>query len=170
MADWLTLQQRSYNMASIRSRGNITTEGTLASVLRSAGLTGWRRHVPLPGKPDFVFRPQRVAVFVDGCFWHGCPRCYRLPEDNRGYWSAKVAGNRRRDRKADAELRTLGWKVLRIWEHSLRTEAGKARAAAKMRHALGITLWEPLAAVAEPAPAGWKTRKPASGRRRPRTP
>lgn len=119
MADWLTREQRSRNMASIRSKGNHTTEARFAALLRSAGIWGWRRHVPLTGKPDFVFPRARVAVFVDGCFWHGCPRCYRLPQDNRPYWRKKVSANRLRDKRATQHLRSEGWTVLRVWEHSL---------------------------------------------------
>lgn len=88
----------------------------LASALRFFGLSGWRRHLPLPGKPDFAWRKERVAVFVDGCFWHGCPNCYRAPRHNAEFWKAKVEGNRRRDRRADRALRAMGWKVIRIWE------------------------------------------------------
>jgi DNA mismatch endonuclease, patch repair protein len=154
MTDWLTPQQRSHNMASIRSRGNATTEAALAALLRSARIAGWRRHSALPGRPDFVFHAQRLAVFVDGCFWHGCPRCYRMPGDNRPYWSAKVAGNRRRDRRAGAALRAAGWRVLRIWEHSLKTAAGRARAAARVQRALAAAPAELSLAAAEPAPGG----------------
>ena len=154
MTDWLTAQQRSHNMASIRSRGNATTEGALAALLRSVRITGWRRHSQLPGRPDFLFEVQRLAVFVDGCFWHGCPRCYRMPGDNRPYWSAKVAGNRRRDRRSGAALRAAGWRVLRIWEHSLKTPAGRERAAARVQRALAAARPQLSLAAAEPAPRG----------------
>src|SRR5689334_22222626 len=128
MADWLTPEQRSRNMAAIRSRKNRTTEETFARMLRKSHLRGWRRHRDLPGRPDFTFESSRVAVFIDGCFWHGCPKCYRLPEDNRGYWEAKVVMNRNRDRRNAKLLKVLGWKVLRIWEHTLKTEAGRLKA------------------------------------------
>lgn len=119
MTDWLTPRQRSRNMANIRSTGNATTERAFLKLLRQSGITGWRRHLKLPGRPDFVFRAQRIAVFIDGCFWHGCPRCYRLPEDNRKYWRKKVVTNRLRDRRRTRELVSHGWKVVRVWEHSL---------------------------------------------------
>ena len=106
-------------MASIRSKGNVTTERAFLLLLREAKIRGWRRHADLPGKPDFIFPSQRVAVFIDGCFWHGCPQCYRLPHDNRKYWKAKVLANRSRDRRRTRQLRLQGWKVLRIWEHRL---------------------------------------------------
>jgi len=127
MSDWLTQKQRSRNMASIRSKGNATTEHAFLQILREAKITGWRRHLDLPGKPDFVFRAKRLAVFVDGCFWHGCPKCYRMPSDNRQYWKNKVESNRRRDRRRVRELRALGWRVLRFWEHSLKSSQGRAQ-------------------------------------------
>lgn len=136
MADWLSREQRSRNMASIRSKGNATTEGAFLRLLRMAGISGWRRHAGLPGRPDFVFRARRVVVFVDGCFWHGCPRCYRLPEENRLYWKAKVLANRARDRRTARKLRSLGWRVTRIWEHSLKSPRGRARAVARLSKAL----------------------------------
>ena len=125
MADWLTRRQRSHNMASIRSAGNRTTERAFVALLRSAHITGWRRNVLLPGKPDFVFRSRRLAVFVDGCFWHGCPKCYRLPSDNRRYWRAKVLSNRLRDKRVARALRLGGWNVVRIWEHQLERPHGQ---------------------------------------------
>jgi DNA mismatch endonuclease (patch repair protein) len=134
--DWLTREQRSRNMASIRSKGNSTTERVFLSILRGAKISGWRRHLNLPGKPDFVFPSRRIAVFLDGCFWHGCPRCYRLPQDNRTYWKKKVQGNRLRDRRRSRELRSLGWRVLRIWEHTLKSVKGRSLVLAKMSAAL----------------------------------
>ena len=93
MADILTKKKRSAVMAKIRGRGNKATEVVFANLLRAHRLTGWRRHAPLPGKPDFAFRQHRVAIFVDGCFWHGCPRHCRFPASNRAYWLKKIAGN-----------------------------------------------------------------------------
>lgn len=134
MADNLTPEQRSYNMAQIRGRGNATTEERLVQALRRAGITGWRRHAPVWGNPDFVFRPERVAVFVDGCFFHGCPRCFKPPKSNVDYWTAKIARNRARDRRITRELRESGWTVIRIWEHSLRSPA---RTVSRIRRTLG---------------------------------
>lgn len=123
-------------MASIRSVNNKSTEQRLAQLLRSAHLTGWRRHLQLPGRPDFVFRSKHVAIFVDGCFWHGCPRCYRLPEDNRPYWKAKVDGNRRRDQRVRRQLRQGGWTVVRVWEHMLKTDRGRERFISNLKNHL----------------------------------
>jgi len=110
---------RSWVMSRVRGRGNESTEVLLAKLLRAEGIRGWRRHLPIPGRPDFSFPKQKVAVFVDGCFWHGCPRCFRLPKQNRSFWRAKIGGNRKRDRSVNGRLRRLGWKVLRIRECKL---------------------------------------------------
>jgi DNA mismatch endonuclease (patch repair protein) len=119
VADVFTKKKRSQVMAAIRSKGNQATELKLASILRAAGITGWRRHQPLPGHPDFIFRRARLAVFVDGCFWHGCRWHCRMPEGNREYWQGKIARNSARDRRTTRLLRSQGWKVLRIWGHAL---------------------------------------------------
>jgi DNA mismatch endonuclease (patch repair protein) len=106
-------------MSQIRSKGNRDTEIRFRAILLRNKIHGWRRHLPLPGKPDFSFPDQRVAVFVDGCFWHGCAKCYRAPKSNQSYWSAKIDRNRARDKKAATALRRQNWRVLRFWECSL---------------------------------------------------
>jgi DNA mismatch endonuclease (patch repair protein) len=73
------------------------------------------------GKPDFVFPKQKVVLFVDGCFWHGCPKHSNLPKNNRNFWVKKLDGNKIRDRLVTRELRKMGWKVVRVWEHELRS-------------------------------------------------
>jgi len=78
-----------------------------------------RRHLPLPGKPDFALREQKVPIFVDGCFWHGCPKCYTRPKTNRAFWDRKREQNMARDKRVTRQLRRQGWKVIRIWQHSL---------------------------------------------------
>jgi DNA mismatch endonuclease (patch repair protein) len=108
-------------MAAVRSRGNKATELLLVSLFRAGKLKGWRRHPNIPGRPDFVFPKQRLAIFVDGCFWHGCKRHCRMPASNQKYWTAKIARNIKRDRATRKLLRTKGWSVLRIWEHQLRS-------------------------------------------------
>ena len=120
MAEKLTKERRSWLMSRIRGKGNERTEQRLAKTIRKAGIRGWRRHLPIPGRPDFAFRKHKVALFVDGCFWHGCPRCFRLPKQNRAFWKAKIEGNRRRDRTVNGRLRRLGWKVIRIRECRLK--------------------------------------------------
>ena len=119
MSDIWSKQKRSEVMSLIRSRGNKATELRLIEIFREHGITGWRRNQPLLGKPDFTFRRERVVVFVDGCFWHGCPKCYKRPKSNRKFWDEKIAANRKRDRLVNSELRGLGWKVGRVWQHQL---------------------------------------------------
>ena len=114
-------------MAAIRSKGNKDTELKLASILRAHGIKGWRRHRPLPGKPDFIFPKERLALFVDGCFWHGCPKHGRKPSSNRHYWLVKLQRNKCRDRKVNRVLRNRGWIVLRLWEHELVRTANAAK-------------------------------------------
>ncbi len=109
-------------MAAVRSTGNTLTEGKLLSIFRRHGITGWRRHLPLLGKPDFTFPSQRTIVFVDGCFWHGCRRHLRMPASNRAYWEKKIARNIARDHANTIRLRMSGWKVIRVWEHELKNE------------------------------------------------
>jgi DNA mismatch endonuclease, patch repair protein len=120
MVDIWSKEKRSHVMSLIRSRGNLETELRLIAIFRQYGITGWRRCQPLIGKPDFVFRASRVVVFVDGCFWHGCPKCYRRPASNQQYWDQKVARNRRRDRSVTRALRGQGWLVIRVWHHELK--------------------------------------------------
>lgn len=170
MPDVFTPAKRSEVMARIHSRGNRDTEQALAKLFRRYGITGWRRQVLIRGaavgphgsrlkaaplrrpawrvRPDFVFPRQRLAVFVDGCFWHGCPkhspprRWLRksvmpgTPRPVRGqgtsrtgkrFWREKLAANRARDRQVNRLLRAAGWRVLRIWEHELAAAAKRLR-------------------------------------------
>ncbi len=108
---------RSELMSRIQSRGNITTEIRMITLLKQAGMKGWRRHAMLLGKPDFVWHDMKVAVFVDGCFWHGhnCDRNL-TPKRNAAAWQEKINRTKQRDRKVSRELRNQGWKVVRIWE------------------------------------------------------
>src|SRR6202040_1863378 len=93
-------------------RENQTTETRLGLSLVRLGIRGWRLHANgLRGRPDFSFRRFNVAVFVDGCFWHGCPKCYRRPASRRKYWDSKVMGNKTRDKRVNRELRKRGWHV-----------------------------------------------------------
>jgi DNA mismatch endonuclease, patch repair protein len=110
---------RSRIMRSNKSHGNLSTEVTLLRLLQSRGISGWRRKVAISGRPDFVFQRERVALFIDGCYWHGC-KCRRLPNKNRAYWQAKFRDNQSRDRRTSRLLRASGWHVIRIWEHELK--------------------------------------------------
>jgi len=120
MADVFTKAKRSAVMARIQGKGNKATELALILLLRQHHLKGWRRNQPVFGRPDFVFRRGRITVFVDGCFWHGCPTHFKLPLNNQLFWRAKFEQNRARDKLVNRTLKALGWKVVRIWEHDLR--------------------------------------------------
>lgn len=141
VADIYSQAQRSRLMARIRSRGNARTELALVRIFRAHRVIGWRRQIALryetPAlrgrgavttargrakfqvRPDFIFPKLRLAVFVDGCFWHGCPEHGTKPKGNAAFWRKKFAANIARDRRADRALRRAGWRVLRIWEHEL---------------------------------------------------
>jgi DNA mismatch endonuclease (patch repair protein) len=135
-SDVFSTAKRSAVMSRIRGSGNRDTELRLIAILRAHHLTGWRRGSSLPGRPDFVFPRAKLAVFVDGCFWHGCPLHATWPKQNAYFWRNKLLGNRRRDRAVNRILRRAGWRVLRIWEHAL-TRRLSTRTAARLRRALG---------------------------------
>ncbi len=108
-------------MRAVKNRRVKSTELALRARLAAAGISGWRMYdFELPGTPDFVFPAARVAIYVDGCFWHGCPRCYRRPHSSQAYWDQKVSLNRCRDARVNRAMRRLGWIVRHIWEHDLR--------------------------------------------------
>src|SRR4029077_2154399 len=119
--DPLSPRQRSAQMAKVRAKANRSTDMRVAATLIRRGFRGWKRHCQdIPGCPDFYFVTARLAVFVDGCFWHGCPVCNRnLPHSRRRFWREKIKLNRRRDRKVKSILQSLGYRVIRIWEHAL---------------------------------------------------
>lgn len=118
--DVFTKEKRSEVMSKIRGKGNKATELAMAKLFRANGITGWRRHYPITGKPDFAFPKEKLVVFVDGCFWHGCPKHATQPKGNRRFWAEKLEANKARDRKVNRELRAKGWRVLRVWEHDLK--------------------------------------------------
>lgn len=120
MADIYSKQKRSLIMSSIHSRGNKATELAVVSLLRRNGIHGWRRHLPLLGCPDFAFVRHKVAIFVDGCFWHGCPTHFKMPKSNCTFWARRIRTNMRRDRRVARLLRAEGWSVIKVWQHDLR--------------------------------------------------
>lgn len=119
--DNLSKDKRSRLMSKVRSRGNLTTELRVVEIFRKNKIKGWRRHLPLFGRPDFTFPKDKLALFVDGCFWHGCPCCYCAPQSSAAFWEKKLSGNRARDRAVNRRLRSQGWKVKRVWECQLKT-------------------------------------------------
>ncbi|MEI9989019.1 MAG: very short patch repair endonuclease [Rhizomicrobium sp.] len=138
MADVLTTEQRRLNMSRIRGK-NTKPEMLLRKALYSKGLRFRIHRNDLPGAPDIVFASQKIAVFVDGCFWHGCPDHAVEPKTNRLFWRDKIDKNKKRDDRATDELRALGWKVIRIWEHDIKQSISHAaRASSLKRESEGI--------------------------------
>ena len=134
MTDIYTRAKRSNVMSRVRGSRNASTEMRLAQLFRKNSIGGWRRNARLPGRPDFVFPLKRLAVFADGCFWHGCPAHKSTPVGNAVFWRTKLERNKARDREVNKTLRRLGWRVLRIWEHHLRRDP--ARCMRRVRTAL----------------------------------
>jgi len=120
MPDVFTKEKRSEVMSHIRGRGNKDTELSMIQVFRKQHITGWRRNQPVFGKPDFIFPKAKVAVFIDGCFWHSCPKHSNIPKNNRAFWQKKLEGNKKRDSYVTKELKKMGWSVIRVWEHELK--------------------------------------------------
>ena len=133
--DPLTKRQRSSLMAKVRGRGNKATELAMIEVYRRYHITGWRRHQAVFGKPDFIFPKFRLAVFVDGCFWHGCPQHATQPRNNAAFWRRKFAANKARHRLVTRTLRSAHWRVLRVWKHEL-ARKNEARLVARLRRVL----------------------------------
>jgi DNA mismatch endonuclease (patch repair protein) len=130
--DVFTRKKRSRVMAAIRSKGNLTTELRLIEIFREDKITGWRRNYPLLGRPDFVFPSVKAAIFVDGCFWHGCKRCFRMPTSNTRYWIKKIANNKARDKNVSLRLKRGGWKILRLSECVLKDKSAVQRKLARV--------------------------------------
>lgn len=117
--DVFTKQKRSEVMSRIRGKGNKDTELVMIRILRKYHIVGWRRNQHILGRPDFIFPKQKVALFVDGCFWHVCPKHFNLPKNNRAFWEQKLQTNQDRDKYVTRALKKYQWKVIRIWEHEL---------------------------------------------------
>lgn len=120
--DRLDPARRSKNMAAIKRR-DTSVERALRSALWASGCRGYRvDYSSAPGRPDIAFTRQKIAVFVDGCFWHMCPECYREPKSNTAFWKAKIERNVERDRTVDEQLKLAGWIVIRLWEHEVEVD------------------------------------------------
>ncbi|HAO06343.1 MAG TPA: very short patch repair endonuclease [Chryseobacterium sp.] len=122
MADTFTKEQRSEIMRTVKSNRNKSTELKLIQFFKVHKITGWRRAFKLFGQPDFVFPKQRVAIFVDGCFWHGHNCRNTKPQDNKDYWQQKIERNKKRDKGVTQVLTDKNWCVIRLWECGLRDE------------------------------------------------
>jgi len=120
MNDVFDKQKRSEVMSAIRSQKNKSTELRLIELFKELHITGWRRHYKIKGKPDFVFLKNKVAVFVDGCFWHGHNCRNVTPKDNKEFWDKKILSNNLRDITVNESLKSKGWQVVRIWECELK--------------------------------------------------
>lgn len=131
MVDHVAKEVRSKIMATVRSKGNRTTELALGRRLWAAGLRGYRKQWPVDGKPDFAWPGRKIAVFVDGCFWHGCS-CKYLPRTHQDFWRDKIETNRRRDRRVTERLRRAGWTVIRIKECAVKRESTLRRISAAL--------------------------------------
>lgn len=120
MSDIMSAEKRSELMSKVRGK-DTEPELALRKALWSCGLR-YRLHADLPGKPDLAFLGPRVAVFVDGCFWHGCPEHGSIPESNSEFWERKLERNQQRDEEVSRKLRNDGWTVLRYWEHEIQSD------------------------------------------------
>lgn len=121
MADVHTKKQRSYNMSQIRSK-NTKPELIVRSWLHKQGYRFRLHDKTLPGKPDIVLKKYKTVIFVHGCFWHGHKNCkyYVVPKTRTKWWLDKINGNIARDKKAQRDLKKLGWKVVNIWQCKIR--------------------------------------------------
>lgn len=118
--DNFTKEMRSHIMRAVKSRGNISTEVALINFFKKKKIKGWRRNCKLYGKPDFAFPREKVAVFADGCFWHG-HNCRNVkPKSHFKYWQNKIERNKKRDKEVSKALRKKGWRVFRIFECKIR--------------------------------------------------
>lgn len=126
MTDVFDKTERSRIMKAVKSRNTKSTEQALVKLFKENGVKGWRRTYPVKGHPDFVFLEKKVAVFVDGCFWHGHDCRNTRPSDNKEYWQKKRERNIRRDIETTIAFENRGWIVIRIWECELKKQKQEA--------------------------------------------
>lgn len=122
MIDIFSKEKRSQIMKSIKSNKNKTTELKLIEIFKKNKITGWRRNYKLFGKPDFVFPDVKIALFADGCFWHGHNCRNTTPSQNSEFWENKIRRNKERDKLVTEELKKKGWNIIRIWECEISTK------------------------------------------------
>ena len=116
MSDIFSKEKRSYIMKTVKSSNNKSTELKLIYLFKKYSIKGWRRNYKIFGKPDFVFCGKKIAVFTDGCFWHGHNCRNTVPKDNSEYWENKINRNRKRDIEVNKHLKKIGWSVISIWD------------------------------------------------------
>src|SRR5215208_1584689 len=121
MGDKFTTAERSVIMRAVKGQ-DTSLEKRVRSVLWKAGLRYRKNVSKIPGKPDIVFTRKKLLVFIDSCFWHGCPQHLRAPKSNESYWKRKISRNRERDAFVTLTCSGMGWNVLRIWEHQLKED------------------------------------------------
>lgn len=120
MTDIFDNEKRSYIMSKVRPKNNKSTELELIKIFKENNITGWKRNYPAKGHPDFVFLDKKIAIFVDGCFWHGHDCRNTRPSDNAEYWRKKRERNIKHDKEVTALFEQRGWTVIRIWECELK--------------------------------------------------
>ncbi len=137
MADNLKLEDRKKTMQAVKGKGT-RLERRLFAILAGMRVKGWRKNArDVVGKPDVVFSHEQLAIFIDGCFWHGCPVCNRkLPETNREYWLRKITRNVELARIHNQKLVDEGWTVIRIWEHEVKDREAMQKIKSAVRQAL----------------------------------
>lgn len=116
MVDILSKKQRSYCMSQIKAK-NTKPEIIFRKYIWSKGIKNFIVKNRFTGKPDLVFTKKKIAVFIDGCFWHKCPKCYIKPKSNKSFWNSKIKQNLKRDAVVNKSLKSEGWNILRFWEH-----------------------------------------------------
>jgi DNA mismatch endonuclease (patch repair protein) len=119
MSDIFTRTKRSDIMRRVKSSNNRSTELRLIEIFKANNIKGWRRNCKISGKPDFIFNRKKIAVFIDGCFWHGHSCRNITPKQNENYWKTKLYRNKKRDREVTQYLKNLNWQVVRVWECEL---------------------------------------------------
>ncbi len=120
MADVFDNKKRSEIMSKVRSKNNKSTELKLIEIFKENSIVGWKRNYPVKGHPDFVFLDKKIAIFVDGCFWHGHDCRNTRPSDNADYWTKKRERNMKHDKEVTELFERRGWRVIRIWECELK--------------------------------------------------
>jgi len=137
MTDNLSRSDRRKTMRAVKGK-NTSPERRLKASLAGSKISGWCMHPSnITGHPDFVFIKEKIAIFVDGCFWHGCPICSKpLPKSNNEYWTDKIRRNIERDNLYSNELEKLGWHVIRIWTHEIRKKEDLKKITERIRDAM----------------------------------
>jgi len=128
-------QKTSNTMSRIRGKNNKTTELKFKMYLIRNGISGFiLNSKDLPGKPDFYFSKSNIAIFIDGCFWHGCPKCGHIPKTRSSFWKEKINRNKKRDKKFTRQLKNKGIHVIRLWEHQLNNKVYLENLIQKLRN------------------------------------